>query len=299
MKYVVQKNINKGKKCLGGGGHRGLPQAPHIARTAKNNTNHEFYCCFMLHCYLKRKFATRILSFGTWKSNKGYWPLGGPSRGSLRVSKSLKQLEMTKIMSFWAAVLKGTKSCRTQGDFALFACSLVCSLYLPCCQFIRSFVCQSLPLSASSDLQLALLGLVSALAGLNSVLRSLINYLKPLISPPRYQVKAISLPSPPPNFSSQTSNWLKQVQSAFLDQSGLRIMPLCYHIIIRTINQPAQPARDLTSTSMSPSFSKTLTLKSSHVKTFLELQRSWVQWIRQKLSSDTEAIRVIVLHIFV
>ena len=57
---------------------------------------------------------------------------------------------------FWAAAPKGTKSCRTQGDF----CSSVCS-------FVHLFVCSSPP-SGPSDLKSALWDLRFGLSGLKS-----------------------------------------------------------------------------------------------------------------------------------
>ena len=65
-----------------------------------------------------------------------------------------------EIYLFWAAAPKGTKPCRTQGDF----CS---SIYLSVRPFVR------LPPQALSGLKSALSGLKSTLSGLKSALSSL------------------------------------------------------------------------------------------------------------------------------
>ena len=78
-------------------------------------------------------------------------------------------------MSFWAAVLKGTKSCRTQGDFALFACLFFVFALLS----VHPFICLSVP-------------------PFISLLRSSIGPLRPCISSRR------------PQFRSEVFNQLSQ-----------------------------------------------------------------------------------------
>ena len=83
---------------------------------------------------------------------------------------SLEEKILIFFINFWAVVLKGTKSCRTQGDFHLFVCLSV----------IFSFV----PPWILSHLNPALSDLKSALSGFKSVLfRPHISLLWPEIGP--------------------------------------------------------------------------------------------------------------------
>ena len=60
---------------------------------------------------------------------------------------------MSQIGPFWAAALKGTKSCRTQGDFHLCVCLFVPLLVLglksalrPRINYLRPEICPLMPL---------------------------------------------------------------------------------------------------------------------------------------------------------
>ena len=73
--------------------------------------------------------------------------------------------------AFWAAAPKGTKSCRTQGDFCWSVCPFVC---WSVCLFILPPALSGLK-SALSGLKSALSGLESALLDLKSALFGLCN----------------------------------------------------------------------------------------------------------------------------